>query len=393
MFLVSVIFFSILGFCLGILTGLIPGIHPNTVSMFLLGFLSMDPFLVSVLIVSTAVTHTFFDFIPSIIFGAPNPDTALSVLPGHRMMMDGRAYEAIYLTVVGGIVSLFLILAFLPFVSIFIKFFWTTVKNNIHWILISIVFFMFLRDRKPFGVVVFTLSGILGLLMLKNNILGGNELFPMLSGLFGFSTILYSSMKDHRIPKQRENTRSLGKKDVFVGGIVGSISGILVGLLPGIGAAQATFLSQEVLRKKSPERFMIAIGGVNTVVAVVSLLSLWLIEKPRSGVSVVVNQLINLGLVDVVVFVGAILFVSGISGALTLLLSKRFVNLFRKIDYGYLNILIILLMGVIVFALSGVVGILLASLSTLIGMTCILSGTRRTYLMGCLIVPTILFFL
>lgn len=392
MVLFSLFSFVLLGILFGILTGLTPGLHPNTVAIILFSYLVIDPFLMSVLIVSTAVAHTFFDFIPSIMLGAPNPDTALSVLPGHKMMRAGKGYEAVYLTVVGGIVSLIIISLLLPVIGFFIKPFFHFLKTKIHWVLIGIVGFMFLRDKKIFGLVVFSLSGIMGLLVLRNNILGTNALFPMLTGFFGLSTIIYS-MKETFLPPQKKIVEPIGGKNVITGGLAGSLSGILVGLLPGIGAAQATFLSQEVLRKKSVRRFMVAIGGVNTTVAIFSLLSLWLIGRPRSGVGVFVERLLSLSLTDVFVLVGVIIFVSGIAGALTLILSKNSINLLRRINYRYLNFSIIILISFLIFLFTGVTGILLALLSTLIGLVCILSGTRRTYLMGCLILPTVLFFL
>lgn len=392
MVLFSLFSFVLVGILLGIVTGLTPGLHPNTVAIILFSYLVVDPFLMSVLIVSTAVTHTFLDFIPSVMFGAPNSDTALSVLPGHKMMKAGKGYEAIYLTVVGGIISLIIICLILPVIGLFIGPLFQFLKTKIHWVLIGIMGFMFLRDKKIFALVVFSLSGILGFLVLRNNILGANALFPMLTGLFGLSTIIYST-RESSLPPQKRIVNPIQGKDVITGGLAGSLSGILVGLLPGIGGAQATFLSQEALRGKSVRRFMVAIGGVNTSVAIFSLLSLWLIGRPRSGVSVFVERLMPLGFTDIIVFVGAIIFVSGIAGIITLILSKNSINLLRKIDYRYLNLSIIILISFLVFLFTGVSGILLTILSTLIGLVCILSGTRRTYLMGCLILPTVLFFL
>ncbi|MCD6398849.1 MAG: tripartite tricarboxylate transporter permease [Candidatus Aenigmarchaeota archaeon] len=389
----SILSFSFFGLLLGILTGITPGLHPNTISLLVFGYLVFDPMLTSVLIVSTAVSHTFFDFIPSIFLGAPNPDTALSVLPGHDMMMKGLGYEAIYLTAVGGVVSLSIVSVLLPIISIFIKMFYGLIRNNIHWILIFIVIYMLLRDRKFFGFVSLGLSGILGLIVLNNNMFGNNIIFPMLTGLFGTSAILYSMRAGKEIPTQRKELGSLNSKNILLGGLIGSISGIITGLLPGIGAAQATFLSQEVIGRRNNKMFMVAIGGVNTTVAIFSLFSLWLIGTPRSGVSIVIEKLITFGLNEIIIFSGIILLVSAISAILTIILSKKIIELFRKIKYRTVNLFTLLLIITLVFILSGMYGVLILMLSTAIGMISILSGTRRTYLMGCLLLPTILFFL
>ena len=380
------------GVLLGTVTGLIPGLHPNTVSALILASALWDPFLTSILIISAAVAHSFLDFIPSVLLGAPDPSTALSILPGHKMMMRGHAYEAIKLTVVGGVVSLLLIVLFLPFIVVFIRNFYVFIKPNVHWILIGITGFMFLKDRNAWGIVVFCLSGSLGYLVLLNNLLGEFSLLPMLTGLFGLSMII-KSLKDRvKIPKQIKESEKIS--GVFRSGIVGTLSGMLVGLLPGVGAAQATFISREIFRDKEEKKFMIAIGGVNTTVAVLSVLALWLVGNPRSGVAVAVSELLGkISFTDVVVFIGAILLAGGVSAFVTLHLNKVFINLFRKVNYRIINFFIILFLVGVTFILTGLPGLYILFLSTIIGLVCILSNTRRSYMMACIIIPTVLFFL
>ena len=380
------------GVLLGTVTGLIPGLHPNTVSALILASALWDPFLTSILLISAAVAHSFLDFIPSVLLGAPDPSTALSILPGHKMMMRGHAYEAIKLTVVGGIVSLLLIILLLPLITIFIKNFYVFIKPNVHWILIGITGFMFLKDRNAWGIVVFCLSGSLGYLVLLNNLLGEFSLLPMLTGLFGLSMII-KSLKDRvKIPEQIKESEKIS--GVFRSGIVGTLSGMLVGLLPGVGAAQATFISREIFRDKEEKKFMIAIGGVNTTVAVLSVLALWLVGNPRSGVAVAVSELLGkISFTDVVIFIGAILLAGGVSAFVTLHLNKVFINLFRKVNYRIINFFIILFLVGVTFILTGLPGLYILFLSTMIGLVCILSNTRRSYMMACIIIPTVLFFL
>lgn len=389
-----IIFHVLLGVAIGTLTGLVPGLHPNTISTLFLAFLFGEPFLVSIMMISCAVANSFLDFVPSILLGAPDPETALSVLPGHRMMMRGRAYEAIRLTVMGGIVSLLIILTMLPFLMVFVGSFYDVIRSQIHWILIGIVCYMFYMDRSPWGLVVFGLSGTLGYFFLGSGLLGDFAMLPLLTGLFGLSAILLSIRDKVQIPEQDNSVQMTSRREIMEGGITGSLSGILVGLLPGVGAAQATFLSHEILRDRSERKFMIAIGGVNTVTAVFSILALWMIGNPRSGIAVAVDQLLGaITFNDVVIFIGAITLAGGLSAALTLLLSSRFIDFFRKINYRKLSISVIALILGMTWAFTGILGILILFLSTAIGLVCILSGTRRSYMMACLIVPTILFFL
>jgi TctA family transporter len=117
--LAAVILFTLIGTGFGIITGLIPGIHVNNVALmvlalqatilaFALAFVgAWEPstfelaIIISALIIGCLVTHTFLDIIPSVYLGAPDSDTALSVLPGHRLMLAGRGYEAIKCSALG----------------------------------------------------------------------------------------------------------------------------------------------------------------------------------------------------------------------------------------------------------------------------------------------------
>ena len=109
--LIEILIVILFGCIAGTITGLIPGVHINLVAVsifalspFLLKFTS--PLILSIFIVSMSITHTFTDFIPSCFLGAPESETALSVLPAHRLLLKGRAYEAIFLTVVGSLFSI-----------------------------------------------------------------------------------------------------------------------------------------------------------------------------------------------------------------------------------------------------------------------------------------------
>ena len=60
------------------------------------------------------ITHTFLDFIPSIFLGVPEAETALSILPGHKMVLKGYAFEAIKFTTIGSFLSVIVTLFLFP---------------------------------------------------------------------------------------------------------------------------------------------------------------------------------------------------------------------------------------------------------------------------------------
>jgi TctA family transporter len=114
--------YSILaGTALGTFTGLVPGVHVNTMALLMLlsypslavllvpfcGMAGVDPDLVPLLlscaIVSAAVTHSFLDFIPSVFIGVPDAEECLSILPGHRLLLAGKGHLAVRLAAGGSL--------------------------------------------------------------------------------------------------------------------------------------------------------------------------------------------------------------------------------------------------------------------------------------------------
>ena len=94
----------------GVITGLTPGIHINLVSALLVGFSGYllgitSGVSLAVFIIAMGITHTFLDAIPSIFLGAPDEDMVMGVLPGHKLLLEGKGYEAVKLTVIGSLLS------------------------------------------------------------------------------------------------------------------------------------------------------------------------------------------------------------------------------------------------------------------------------------------------
>src|SRR3989344_2923083 len=128
----------VIGCIAGTITGITPGLHINLVSVMLL---SVSPFLLSIqgvdaavlacFIIAMSITNTFADFISAVYLGAPSEDTAVSVLPGHRMLLEGRGYEAVKLTVVGSFLGLLSSIIFSPILIITIPYIYESVREFI----------------------------------------------------------------------------------------------------------------------------------------------------------------------------------------------------------------------------------------------------------------------
>jgi len=399
--MLELLLFVLAGIGFGTFTGLIPGIHVNLICVLLLGvssiFIGLNPYCLVVLIISMSVTHTILDFIPSVLLGCPEDSTALSVLPGHQMLLKGKGLEAIYLTILGGIGVILFFVLMIPILIKILPIFYEMIKYYIHYILIAIVSYLILTQKgmkKLLGLFVFIISGLLGLIVFDIPGISSTLLFfPLFTGLFGISTLLISLNSKTKFPKQDDEIGEV-KNPLIISGIIKAFfSGLLVGTLPGVGAAQASVLSQQITKKRDMREFLVSVGGINTATAIFSLVALYTIGKPRSGAAVAIEKLVeNFGINELMLVVAAGLIATGIASLLALFLSRRFLNVMEKISYKKLSLsIIIVLIGLTIF-LTGWVGILILFVSTMIGLLAPLLNVKRSFAMGVLMIPVILFY-
>jgi putative membrane protein len=410
--MLEIIITVFLGIIIGIITGLIPGIHPNAVIPLSIPLISIyPPYYVAIFLLTTGVTNSFVTFIPSILLGAPEEDGALAVLPGHRLLLQGRGYEAIYLSVIGGVGACILSLATLPIFAIIIPTIYTIFRPHTHWLLIFVVSYMIFREsntssyRKAFhAFIVFILAGILGIISLNH--MDSIALFPLLTGLFALPLLRQSYKTKTTIPEsQTSEISKLPLRSLLSSISIGSLAGILAGLLPGIGSAQAAVLAQEVSNitphqqgaientKDNTKSFLISLGGINTADIIYSIFAILLIGNPRSGIAVAISELIELSIWDAVIFSVIILFASLLSAFITLKLAKLFIRKIQTINYTLLSKLTFYFLWLLILAFSGISGLIIAFFAMLIGSLPQKLGVRRTHLMGSLILITILFFM
>jgi putative membrane protein len=395
MFLEILLFFA-LGIVLGVLAGLVPGLHPNTLLVTLLSFsllLEGNPvYWTLALITSLAVSNTIVNFIPSIFIGAPDPDTCLSVLPGHRLLARGEGYDALFLTVVGGVSVMIITVLALPFLLWFIPSVYGIVHAYIHWLLLLVFLALLFQEKgkkKLHALFFFLTSGAAGF-MLLSSLPSRYVLFPSLTGLFGLSIIITGMAHSVSLPEQK--SRRVPRHGFVKGGIAGWLAGMFVGVLPGIGSAQAGVLANTVL-KGNEKDFLVALGGINTANIMFTFIALHTISKARSGAAAAVSEIAaSIGIGELYFMTIIALLSCFTASVLTLWLGKRSASLMTEVSYKKLNAVVLLIIIVLVLAFSGVQGLLIAALCTIIGVACALIGIKRMYLMGFLMVPTILFF-
>lgn len=384
------------GILIGIFTGLTPGIHINMVaalvlltSPFLMRY--FQPLTLGVFIISVGITHTFLDAIPSIFLGAPDENTVLGVLPGHRYLLKENGLMAVKLFSIGSLFGLlFGVILFPLFYFITINTYSFFEKYFAYILILTILFMIFKDDRKLWAILIIFMSGFFGVIVFNLNI--KDPLLPMLSGLFGISTLIISYYDNNNIPKQNilEYTE-LDKKKTFFSIIAGNIGSFIVSTFPGLSSSIAAVISMQFVKDLGDKGFMILMGCIGTCSFVLSLVALLAIDKARNGAVIAISRLMPVDLWSVIIFLVVSLIVGGVSFIISIKIGILFSRMITKINYKALIIGIISFVTIMVFVFSSWIGLLVLIVSTSIGLIPGIVKIQRTHSMACLIIPVIIY--
>lgn len=400
---IFILFLTLIGIFIGLITGLIPGFHINNVALmlfFALPIFGLNPLVYplefSIILISAMIIHQFIEFIPLMLMGAPQEENALSLLPAQKMIINGEAILAAKLTLFGCITGIFFAFILLIFAFLFIPSIYQSIRPFIAIILISVVFILILMERKIskifIAIFVFLISGYFGFIILHLNFISASYvLFPAFAGLFGLSQLITNfTTKIGKI--EQKNLKIKFKGNYYKAGFLGSFCGMLAGTLPGLGPSQLGIL-MALIFGADVHQFIISVAAINTSDSIFSLISIYTIGNARSGVAVMIDNIMNINFNEILLFLIIIAFVSLISVFIFLKISKVAVNFIGSVDFRKINIISFLLILLMIYFLIGIYGVIIAMIAMLIGLISIFSNISRTHCMGILLIPAIFFFL
>jgi len=443
--LALVLLFCILGVLTGVLTGILPGLHVNNIALI---FLSLSSAIVSafsflsdygistdfilvlicVYIISVSISHTFHDIIPSTFLGAPDEDKALTVLPAHSLLMEGKGYEAVTLSAIGSygaILFCFFLIYPIRFIIGEPLFFYESLREIMLFVLIAVSLLLLATEKSKiyifgkkgitpsivgilFATVVFLISGFFGIITFELSVsspigLSSPVLFPALAGLFGTPTLLTSLMTKPKLPKQRLTEVSFDKKtkkSLFLSVVTGSLGGALVSVIPGLTSSTGTVITMTARGKSDKRQTIITLSAVNTACAFFVVVIMFITLRARSGATLAVKDLVSvvewtelLMPANLVYFLIALIFGGMLSYFLTLKIGKLFAKHFANVPYLLLIKSTICMVIILVFLFTGALGIIVLLVATAIGLLPVQWGVRRSHCMGVLLIPIILYFI
>jgi putative membrane protein len=398
--MIETVAFVFLGLIVGLIAGILPGIHPNQVFVMLISLLPLfsmfSEYGLLSFILSITASNIIFNYIPSIFLSIPDSETVMNILPGHRMVLEGKGLNALFMSLSGSIFTLIASIITLPVLLFIIPILNNFLYPYLHFLLIGLTAWMVLLEKGLGGklkfVFLYLISGFWGILTLNSVFISSDKaLFPALTGMFGIAGLLMSLNENNKIPKQEVGKIfDIGNlKKIIISALV---AGLLIGVLPGAGESQAGVL-MSCIGKLEEKEFLSSLAGINSSNMFFAFISLYSFGKVRSGSAAAVKSVLGEFLIkDMFFSVGVLLFSAGISVIATWFLGKRFLGLVEKINYRTLSIIIIVFTVLMVILLTGFVGLFILLISTCIGILPLCWEIKRTSNMGYLMMTTTLYF-
>ncbi|MCX8158300.1 MAG: tripartite tricarboxylate transporter permease [Candidatus Diapherotrites archaeon] len=380
-----------LGILLGCFTGLMPGIHINTIAFSFSILTFLDNVFLVVVISAMSVTHCFIDLIPSILIGAS--DKCENPLPTHRFLLRGQGFYALRLALLGSILGLYFSLLVSPFFIFFISRYFSILKSLTLYVLVISIFLMLFSTEKEnlfWSFIVIFLSGFLGLLALNNF---QNSILPLTTGFFAGASLLYSSITNNREIKRQVCGNYCYNQQDIVKSLFGTIASAFISIFPALGPNNTLLLLKKVYSKIDEKAYLTISGAINTASTVFAFLVLFVLGKTRTGSALAIKNLVYLD--NNMLFL--ILFCCLVAGSISYFLADFFAILFFKLfsslNYLFVNLSIFLFLIFFITVFSGFIGLILFLTSSAIGLIANSSGIRRSNAMSFLIIPTIFYYL
>ena len=394
--------FSLIGCTMGLFSGLVPGIHVNTLATILLislpplqetlsGIISSEyvPVAICSTIMSASVVHSYVDFVPSVYIGAPDAEDAISVLPGHRLLLAGEGMRAVRAAAIGSLIGCSsAVLLAIPLQAVMSMGGSDLLNGMTKSVLIFVSGILLLNEWRKghafYGTAAFVLSGILGYAVM--------ELPIPCTGLLGEGTLLMPMLTGGRIPAQKD----AGKDPVgVIPGLKGVIMGTIAGWFPGITSTVGATVSATLMPDRTPERFISTVASIGTVTTVLSLVTLSVTGGGRSGTVIVIGTILGDSIrgfasEPLVMMLVSAAIASLVGYHLTIMSGRAMTSFLERMDMTRINKLVIAFLVGMTTLSTGFWGLVVLGVALAIGFIPVSNDIGKTVLCGCLILPSLI---
>jgi putative membrane protein len=411
---------ALLGTLLAALLALIPALHVyNVAGLILLVAIanpSIDPQVVALFMLGLVVGYAMLNTLPAILLSAPDDSMIFAVLPAQKYLLNGRGYEAVLLTGLGSLGGLVVLLALSPFLGLILAPVRVLVQPHLHWILGLIIVYMILSEwpwttgttpvqkfvnawsQLLAGLVTFTLSGLLGFVLMYRSPVpieaAYQNLLPAFVGFFALPAVLQQLVAGSRPPQQHLPSTLDVTPDLLARGIgAGSLGGLFAAFFPVVTGGIGGFLAGHATAQRDDRVFLISQGANKMLYYVGAYLFFFVpgLRLTRGGMAAMVSTFYTAASPDTYWLVIAALAFSGLLAFFLMLgLTQFLIRIIPRLDHRLVAFVTLVLLITVVIAVTGLSGLAVSLVAAAIGLIPLFWRTRRMHCLGVLLLPVTL---
>lgn len=403
---ILIFIYTILGTLMGGLLSMIPALHIfNVAGIALLAWWKW-PYLIPevalpAFFMSQLVAWSIINTIPSMFFGAPDEAAVFVVLPGQKYMLQGRGYEASILTGVGSLAAIVVMALLTPFCFYALPAIVRIRSQNLGWILLLFVTYMVMSEWPKgsglgrtrwekfkwawanliAGIGTMALAGFMGFIILNRTFvpleMSFQGIMPVFVGLFAVAIIARSIVSQEKVPAQHISSsidldHRLLAKGVFAGTLGGGIAAVTPCVTGGIGGIVAGAATGQ-----RDDRIFVISQGVSKVVYYVGAFLLFFVPTlmpkggglARGGMTIILKPVFTPYTFEDYYQILAVMMISGaLSFFMMFPLTRWTIKLITHVDYHHIYFAALAIIFIIVWSLTGWMGMFLMAVGTGIGL-------------------------
>lgn len=413
---------AVAGTCAACVASCLPGLHVYSVAAMILLLVNAAPGGVSerwvMLLVGMVVGYAIASAIPAVLLSAPDETFAWIVSPARSYLLRGRGYEALGLTVTGGLAGLWLLIAMAPVAGRALSSVRGLLAPHLHWIIGALALFLLLSEwpRDPTrgatalarmlwawmplgaGLAVFLLSGLLGCVLHLRTVgslsMAFQSLAPAFAGLFAMPWIVQQLTAGETIPQQHiSKSLDTGLSPLVAGVAAGGLGGLVAAFMPGVTGGLGALVAGHATAQHDERAFLIG-QGATKVVYYVGALVLFLAPGPPLVSGGMASMLAPLYTPrterEYRLAIALVAVCGGLAALLALGLGRWAAQLAGTYSARGLSVGVLVTLVAMVGITSGLGGVLVLLAATGVGLIPAVFGCRRANCLGILLLPMLL---
>lgn len=419
---IFLLFFAVFGCGLGLMTGLWPGSHSLTP---IAAIWSIQPLIaqqttpeqLASASLGLLIGWTAGSVVPSTLLFAPGDAHPGWVLPGAKLLLRGRALDAILWQNIGMLGALAALLALAPLLDGLLRPLRSIVQPHMSWVLLAVLTFMLLgewpraemrhasrwrRLGSAWGYIgvsqlAFLLSGALGIVLARHSPLppdvAYHGLMPAFSGLFTVPGLVQICMVGAGAPQQSEHACAPPAHLVIRGCGTGLAAGLFAGFLPVISGGIGSLLAGHATAQRDDRVFLVAHGASRMTYTAFGAVLLYLpgVVLTRGGFSALIAARWSpSGWEAFWTALGSLALCGSLALGAQWWVARVWARNAQRLPRRALSVAGIAVAVGMCAALTGLPGLAVLAVATCIGMLPVLFGTRRLNLLGVVLLPALL---